>query len=92
MSIKVLIPAPLRRYTGNQDSLQLDGQSVGEVMGDLTARYGELKKHLYGDDGRLRNFVNIYVNDEDVRNLAQEETVVQPTDVISIVPSIAGGR
>lgn len=92
MSIKVLIPAPLRRYAGNQDSLQLDGQSVGEVMGDLTARYGELKKHLYGDDGRLRNFVNIYVNDEDVRNLAQEETVVQPTDVISIVPSIAGGR
>ncbi|MBC8121646.1 MAG: MoaD/ThiS family protein [Gemmatimonadaceae bacterium] len=92
MSIKVLIPAPLRRYAGNQDSLQLDGQSVGEVMGDLTARYGELKKHLYGEDGRLRNFVNIYVNDEDIRNLAQEGTVVQPTDVISIVPSIAGGR
>ncbi|UFP92926.1 MoaD/ThiS family protein [Gloeobacter morelensis] len=91
MAVKVLIPAPLRRYTSNQESLELEGGSVGEILDDLTGRYGELKKHLYGEDGKLRNFVNIYVNDEDIRHLQQQGTVVQPTDVISIVPSIAGG-
>lgn len=92
MSVKVLIPSPLRRYAGNLESLELEGQSVGEVLDDLTGRYSDLKKHLYSEDGKLRNFVNVYVNDEDIRDLQQQQTSVQPTDVISIVPSIAGGR
>ncbi len=91
MSVKVLIPSPLRRYAGNLESLELEGQSVGEVLNDLTGRYSDLKKHLYSEDGKLRNFVNVYVNDEDIRDLQQQQTSVQPTDVISIVPSIAGG-
>ena len=92
MSVKVLIPSPLRRYAGILESLELEGQSVGEVLDDLTGRYSDLKKHLYSEDGKLRNFVNVYVNDEDIRDLQQQQTSVQPTDVISIVPSIAGGR
>ncbi|AGY56924.1 ubiquitin-like small modifier protein 1 [Gloeobacter kilaueensis] len=91
MGVKVLIPAPLRRYAGDQESLELEGASVGEVLDDLTGRYGELKKHLYSEDGKLRNFVNVYVNDEDIRHLQQQGTAVQSTDIISIVPSIAGG-
>jgi MoaD family protein len=91
MAVKVMIPAPLRRYAGNQESLELEGGNVGEVLADLMARYGDLKKHLYTDDGKLRNFVNVYVNDEDIRHLAQQQTAVTSADTISIVPSIAGG-
>jgi sulfur-carrier protein len=92
MAVKVLIPGPLRRYTANLESLELEGNSVSEILADLTRRYGDLKKHLYSEDGKLRNFVNVYVNDEDIRDLNQQETSVQASDVISIVPSIAGGR
>lgn len=91
MTVKVLIPGPLRRYTANLESLELEGSSVFEILADLTGRYGDLKKHLYNEDGKLRNFVNVYVNDEDIRDLNQQETSVQASDVISIVPSIAGG-
>jgi sulfur-carrier protein len=91
MAVKVLIPGPLRRYTANLESLELEGSSVSEILADLTRRYGDLKKHLYSEDGKLRNFVNVYVNDEDIRDLNQQETSVQASDVISIVPSIAGG-
>ncbi len=92
MTVKVLIPGPLRRYTANLESLELEGSSVSEILADLTGRYGDLKKHLYNEDGKLRNFVNVYVNDEDIRDLNQQETSVQASDVISIVPSIAGGN
>jgi molybdopterin converting factor small subunit len=91
MPVKVLIPAPLRPYTDRQDSVSLDGGNVGDVLQQLTTRYSELKRHLYGDDGRLRNFVNVYVNDEDIRYLQKEETPISEKDTISIIPSIAGG-
>ena len=91
MAVKVIIPTPLRRYTANQESLELEGATIGELLGQLTSQYTDLKKHLYTADGVLRNFVNVYLNDEDVRHLQREETPVSATDIVSIVPSIAGG-
>jgi molybdopterin converting factor small subunit len=64
---------------------------VGEALHSLTSQFSDLRKHLYSEDGRLRSFVNVYVNDEDIRFLQKDQTAVQPGDTISIVPSIAGG-
>ena len=61
------IPTPLRPFTDKKESVEVDGKTVGELLADLTTRYDGLRKHLYADDGRLRNFVNVYLNDEDVR-------------------------
>jgi len=91
MSHRVLIPTPLRPYTGQQDAVEADGATVGDVLSSLTSKHGELKRHLYGDDGKLRHFVNIYVNDDDIRYLDKESTALKAGDVISIVPSVAGG-
>jgi sulfur-carrier protein len=92
MAVKVIIPTPLRQYAGKQESVAVDAASVGEALSVLTSQYAELQKHLYADDGRLRSFVNVYVNDEDIRFLEREKTLVREGDTISIVPSIAGGR
>ena len=88
---KILIPTPLRQYADKKDSLELSGGTVGEVLKSLTSQYGDLRKHLYTDDGRLRSFVNVYVNDEDIRYSGKDATPVKEGDTISIVPSIAGG-
>lgn len=89
---KVLIPTPLRQYVGKQDALQVSGKTVGEILTQITNEHQELKRHLYTDEGRLRSFVNVYVNDEDIRYLSKDQTPVQDGDTVSIVPSIAGGR
>lgn len=89
---KILIPTPLRQFTGGADSVDFPGASVGEVLGALTTAHPDLKKNLYNDEGKLRSFVNIYVNDEDIRYLSKEATAVAEGDTISIIPSIAGGR
>lgn len=91
MAVKVIIPTPLRPYAGKRDSVNLEATTVGEALYSLTSQFGELRKHLYSEDGRLRSFVNVYVNDEDIRYLQRDKTAVQPGDTISIVPSIAGG-
>ncbi|CAN5593572.1 molybdopterin-synthase adenylyltransferase MoeB [soil metagenome] len=91
MATQVLIPTPLRPYTENQEAVEVEGQTVGEVLAALTTRYGGLHKHLYSDEGKLRSFVNLYLNDDDIRYLEREATVLKPGDVISIVPSVAGG-
>ncbi len=88
---KVMIPTPLRPYAGKQEWVELNGATVSEVLSKLTTQYSELRKHLFTDDGRLRSFVNVYVNDEDIRYLNKEQTPIQQGDVVSIVPSIAGG-
>ena len=88
---RILIPTPLRPYTGNQDAVTLAGGTVGELLETLTQAHSELRRHLYTNEGRLRSFVNVYVNDEDIRYLSKESTPVSEQDVISIVPSIAGG-
>src|ERR1700677_4574032 len=88
---KILIPTPLRQFADKQDSVQLAGSTVGEVLKSLTGQYSELRRHLYNDEGKLRSFVNVYVNDEDIRYLSKEATPVADGDTVSIVPSIAGG-
>lgn len=91
MAVKVLIPTPLRAFTDKQDAVFLEGATVGELLGRLTTQHAHLKKHLYADNGTLRNFVNVYVNNEDIRYLKNEATPVTEGDVVSIIPSIAGG-
>jgi sulfur-carrier protein adenylyltransferase/sulfurtransferase len=85
------IPTPLRPFTDKLESVDVNGGTVGELLADLTKKYEGLRKHLYAEDGRLRNFVNIYLNDEDIRYLQKEKTPVKPGDSLSIVPSVAGG-
>ncbi len=91
MAVKVIIPTPLRPYAGKQSSVELDVRTVGEALQRLTTQYAELRQHLYSDDGKIRSFVNVYVNDEDIRYLAKENTPAKDGDTITIVPSIAGG-
>jgi adenylyltransferase/sulfurtransferase len=85
------IPTPLRPFTDKKESVEVTGGTVGELLADLTTKHEGLRKHLYADDGRLRNFVNVYLNDEDIRYLEKEKTPVKPGDSLSIVPSVAGG-
>jgi molybdopterin converting factor small subunit len=91
MAVKVMIPTPLRAYAGKKDSVEVQAATVAEALGALTGQFGELKKHLFSNDGKLRSFVNVYVNDEDIRYLQKDQTPVREGDTISIVPSIAGG-
>src|ERR671936_7976 len=91
MANTIHIPTPLRPFTDKNESVEVNGATVGELLADLTKKYEGLRKHLYADDGRLRNFVNVYLNDEDIRYLQKEKTPVKPGDSLSIVPSVAGG-
>jgi adenylyltransferase/sulfurtransferase len=91
MAVKVIIPTPLRPYAAKRDSVECNARTVGEALGRLTSEFSELRKHLYTEDGRIRSFVNVYVNDEDIRYLSSEDTPIQDGDTISIIPSIAGG-
>jgi molybdopterin/thiamine biosynthesis adenylyltransferase/rhodanese-related sulfurtransferase/molybdopterin converting factor small subunit len=91
MAVTVLIPTPLRPFVGGKDALELEGGNVGEVLDRLASAHGALRPHLFADDGRLRSFVNVYVNDRDIRQLAQRDTRVAAGDTVSIIPSIAGG-
>jgi adenylyltransferase/sulfurtransferase len=89
--MKILIPTPLRQYAGKQDTVDVAAKTVGEALSGLTSQYSDLRRHLYTDDGKLRAFVNVYLNDEDIRYLQKENTPVRDGDTLSIVPSIAGG-
>src|ERR1700704_4086641 len=91
MATKIMIPTPLRPFTDKKDAVEAEGKTVGELLVDLTTRHAGLKAHLYNDQGKLRSFVNVYVNDEDIRYLQKEETPVNASDTVSIIPSVAGG-
>lgn len=91
MSIEVRIPTPLRKFTENQESVTVDGTSVGEVLANLTESHPELQNRLFNDDGAIRRFVNIFANAEDIRFQEDLETPLQDGDSVSIVPAIAGG-
>jgi adenylyltransferase/sulfurtransferase len=91
MATRILIPTPLRPYTDKKDTVDAEGRTVGELLADLTKKHAGLKAHLYNEQGRLRSFVNVYVNDEDIRYLQKEQTPVSSGDTISIIPSVAGG-
>ena len=91
MAHRILIPTPLRPFAGKQDVVEVEGSTVGDALQRLVGKYGDLRRHLYNDEGKLRSFVNIYVNDEDIRHLDREQTALSAGDTISIVPSVAGG-
>jgi adenylyltransferase/sulfurtransferase len=88
---KILIPTPLRQFVGKQDSVSVSGATVGEVLAALTTQYPDLRKQIFTDEGKLRSFVNVYLNDEDIRYLKKDATPAADGDTLSLVPSIAGG-
>jgi adenylyltransferase/sulfurtransferase len=92
MKTSIIIPGALRQYTDNKDILELNGASVSDILQELTAQYPALKKHLFNDSGDLRNFVNIFINEDDIRSREHIRTTINEGDVISIVPSVAGGN
>ncbi len=90
MTVEVRVVANLQKMVGGQRSLQGDGANVGELLDDLESRYPELKGQII-TDGQLHRFVNIYLNDEDVRFLGRLETPIKEGDTLSILPALAGG-
>lgn len=88
---KILIPTPLRQFAAGLDAVEVDAATVGEALRDLVAAHPQIERNLFNEQGRLRSFVNIYVDDEDIRYLDREQTALQSGSTISIVPSIAGG-
>jgi molybdopterin converting factor small subunit len=91
MNVNVVIPTPLRQYAGGQKTVAVSGVTVGQALDALTAAHPDLKRHLFSEDGKLRSFVNVYLGDEDVRHLRQENTLLAEGATLSIVPSVAGG-
>tara|TARA_B100000315_G_C14495355_1_gene549679 strand:- start:297 stop:572 length:276 start_codon:yes stop_codon:yes gene_type:complete len=89
---QVLIPTALQRFVNQQETLQLEGSTVGDVLDELTTQFGELKQHLYDKNGNLRSFVNVFINNEDIRHQEGLSTKIGDQDTLTIVPSIAGGR
>jgi len=88
---KIHIPTPLRQYAGKQAAVEVKAGTVAEALDRLVAQHPDLRRHLFTDDGKLRAFVNVYLNDEDIRYMQKEATALKESDNISIVPSIAGG-
>jgi len=87
----IKLPAPLRSYTGGQTLIPVQGKTVADAMLDLMRQYPTLKPHLYTEEGQLRSFVNLFLNDEDVRRLQGIDTLLQENDRLLLIPSIAGG-
>lgn len=91
--MQIHIPTPLRVYTGKQTTVTVEATTIAAALDALTAQHPELKKHLYSEEGKLRAFVNVYLNDEDIRYLPEKEaTTLRESDSLSIIPSIAGGK
>jgi adenylyltransferase/sulfurtransferase len=87
----VFIPTPLRKFTGNSAKLVVDENTVGKVIKSLTDQYPDLKRHLITADGTVPSFINIFVDEDDIRNLSLQDTPVKENSSVSIVPAIAGG-
>lgn len=91
MSVNVRIPTPLRKFTAGEDTVSVEGSTVGEVLSNLTDDHPDLGAKIFGDNGDVRRFINIFANDEDIRFQEQLDTAVSDGDQVSIVPAIAGG-
>jgi molybdopterin converting factor small subunit len=91
MAVRIRVPGPLRRLTGGEAEVTVEGDSVAAALGDLEQRYPGFHDRLYDGDGKLRQFINIYVNDSDIRFSQGLETPVGERDEVSIVPAVAGG-
>jgi len=91
MPTKVLIPTPLRKLTNNEESVEVNAKSIGEAITELQARFPGIQERLVDEKGEVRRFVNVYVNEEDIRFLKNRETPLKDGDQVSIIPAIAGG-
>lgn len=91
MPVTITIPTPLRQFAAGQSEIEVEASTAGEALDQLTSVHAELRRHLFNDQNTLRNFVNVYVNDEDIRHTNGPDTPVKEGDTILIVPSIAGG-
>jgi len=87
----IIIPTPLRKFTNNTARLNIKANSVSDAVNELTHNFPDLKRHLLDEQGKVRSFVNIFVGDDDIRNLQEGQTPIQENTVVSIVPAIAGG-
>jgi molybdopterin synthase sulfur carrier subunit len=92
MAVKVLIPTPLRNLTNNQAEVNAEGATISELIDNLSKNHNGLRDRLLDENGKIRRFVNIYLNEEDIRFLQGESTALKAGDQVSIVPAIAGGR
>jgi sulfur-carrier protein len=88
---KIIIPTPLRKFTDNQSSFQATSGNVGEALNELTTTYPGVKGHLFDDNGQVRQFIKVFVGEDDIKDLDNNATIVESGTVISIVPAIAGG-
>lgn len=91
MAIMVRIPTPLRKLTGEKGEIEAAGSNISELIEDIENRYPGLKERIYDETGEIRRFINIYVNEEDIRFIDGEKTAVADGDEVSIIPAIAGG-
>jgi len=92
MAVKVRIPTPLQKLTGNLSEVEVNGRNIRELVENLEKKYPGIKERITDEKGKIRRFVNIYVNEEDIRFLQMEETPLKDGDEVSIIPAIAGGR
>ena len=88
----IIIPTPLRKFTNNTARININADNIKGVVDELTLNFPDLKKHLLDEQGNIRSFVNVFVGDEDIRNLEKEQTLIKDDTVVSIVPAIAGGK
>ena len=91
MSVTILIPTVLRPHTGDQSAVSVEGKTVGEALKNLVSAHPGLKTHIFAETGKVRNFVNVFVNEDDIRQKGDMKAPVKSGDEVSIVPSIAGG-
>jgi len=87
----IIIPTPLRKFTNQQSKISVEGNTIKEALDDLTLNYPDVKRNLIDENGKIRGFVNIFIEDEDIRSLKEEETTIEKNSTISIIPAIAGG-
>ncbi len=92
MEVRVYLPTPLRQYAEGAEYVVVSASTVGEALQKLVEKFSALRKHLYNESGKLRSFVNVFVNDEDIRHLQGEETPLKDGDTVYIIPAIAGGE
>lgn len=91
MPVKVRIPTPLRKLTNNEEVIEVTAANIGEAIKEMQSRYPGIQERLIDENGAVRRFVNVYVNEEDIRFLQNQETPLQDGDEVSIIPAIAGG-
>ena len=91
MPVQVRIPTPLRKLTHDEEVVETSAETIGDAIIDLESRYPGLQERLLDNDGQVRRFVNVYVNEEDIRFLQEKETPLKDGDEVSIIPAIAGG-